>query len=119
MDMDDKLKGMLDVDVSGIAARGRKSGNRRKILLALAAVLLVAAGVLGYWGLKAKNYAAAISAADSGDYEAAYSAFTALGNYRDSAENAEKVDPAENIFCGIFFWHFITNLLTIRILREN
>lgn len=95
MDMDDKLKGMLDVDVSGIAARGRKSGNRRKILLALAAVLLVAAGVLGYWGLKAKNYAAAISAADSGDYEAAYSAFTALGNYRDSAENAEKVETAQ------------------------
>lgn len=94
--MDDKLKGMLDVNIDDIEAKGKKRRNKNKTILA---VVLLAAAVVSaccYWGFMTKKYENALSSANNGDYGTAISDFTALGNFKDSAENAEKARIAQD-----------------------
>ena len=94
--MDDKLKEMIDVNIDDIEAKGKKRGNKNKTILAV--VLLVAAvvSVCCYWGFMTKKYENALSSANNGDYGTAISDFTALGNFKDSAENVEKARIAQD-----------------------
>lgn len=94
--MDDKLREMLDVNIDDIAAKGKKSGNRNKTILVFVLLVVVVVSACCYWGFMTKKYADALSAANNGDYGAAINGFTTLGNFRDSAENAEKVRIAQD-----------------------
>ena len=90
IDMDDKLKGMLDVNIDDIEAKGKKRRNKNKTILAVVLLAAAVVSVCCYWGFMTKKYENALSSANNGDYGTAISDFTALGNFKDSAENAEK-----------------------------
>lgn len=67
--------------------------KKRTVIIAIAVLLCVAAGVAGVLirseGKRKVKYEQAMSLADAGDAEGAYALFTQLGNYRDAASQAE------------------------------
>lgn len=96
IDMDDKLKEMLDVNIDDIEAKGKKRRNKNKTILAIVLLAAAVVSVCCYWGFMTKKYENALSSANNGDYGTAISDFTALGNFKDSAENAEKARIAQD-----------------------
>ncbi len=94
--MDDKLKEMLDVDVSKIAEEGKKSNRSKLQKIIVVTVLAVVIGIVAYLGLKETAYRKALTLADEGNYAEAMTAFENLKGYRSSKENAERVTHANN-----------------------
>lgn len=94
--MDDKLKEMLDVDVSKIAEDGKKSNRSKLQKIIVVTVLAVVIGIVAYLGLKETAYRKALTLADEGNYAEAMTAFENLKGYRSSKENAERVTHANN-----------------------
>lgn len=73
--MDDKLKEMLDVDVSKIAEEGKKSNRSKLQKIIVFTVLAVVIGIVAYLGLKETAYRKALTLADEGNYAEAITAF--------------------------------------------
>lgn len=94
--MDDKLKEMLDVDVSKIAEEGKKSNRSKLQKIIVVTVFAVVIGIAAYLGLKETAYRKAFTLADEGNYTEAITAFENLKGYRSSKENAERVTHANN-----------------------
>lgn len=93
--MDDKLKEMLDVDVSKIAEEGKKSNRSKLQKIIVFTVLAITIGIAVHFGLKESAYKKAYTLADEGNYTEAIVAFENLKGYRDSKKNAEKATLAE------------------------
>lgn len=93
--MDDKLKEMLDVDVSKIAEEGKKNNRFKLQKIIVFTVLAVVIGIVAFLGLKETAYRKALTLADEGNYAEAITAFENLKGYRDSKKNAEKATLAE------------------------
>lgn len=94
--MDDKLKEMLDVDVSKIAEEGKKSNRSKLQKIIVFTVLAITICIAVHFGLKESAYKKAYTLADEGNYAEAITAFENLKGYRSSKENAERVTHANN-----------------------
>lgn len=94
--MDDKLRELLDADVSKIAEEGKKSNRSKLQKIIVVTVLAVVIGIAVHIGLKESAYRKALTLADEGNYTEAITAFENLKSYRSSKENAESVTHANN-----------------------
>lgn len=94
--MDDKLRELLDADVSKIAEEGKKSNRSKLQKIIVVTVLAVVIGIAVHIGLKESAYRKALTLADEGNYTEAMTAFENLKGYRSSKENAENVTHANN-----------------------
>lgn len=93
--MDDKLRELLDADVSKIAEEGKKSNRSKLQKIIVFTVLAITIGIAVHFGLKESAYKKAYTLADEGNYTEAIVAFENLKGYRDSKKNAEKATLAE------------------------
>ena len=77
-----------------LAENLEKSRKRRKKTVRAIVISLIVIAVLGcgtiFFGIPYFNYRAACDALDNGEYDTAYQAFVALGNFMDSEEMANK-----------------------------
>lgn len=98
---------LLDVDLDTIVAEGKKQNkkNKKKIVIATIVALCMLAGgiavsIVREEAARAEAYNKAVLLSESGQYTKAIEAFTALGNYKDSAEQLDKnVEKNEEVQC--------------------
>lgn len=70
-------------------SRKRRKKTVRAIIVSLIVIAVVGCGTI-FFGIPYFNYRAACDALDNGEYDTAYQAFVALGNFMDSEEMANE-----------------------------
>lgn len=70
-------------------SRKRRKKTVRAIIISLIVIAVVGCGTI-FFGIPYFNYRAACDALDNGEYDTAYQAFVALGNFMDSEEMANE-----------------------------
>ena len=100
--MDDKLKEMLDVDVSKIAEEGKKSNRSKLQKIIVFTVLAITIGIAVHFGLKELAYKKAYTLADEGNYTEAIVAFENLKGYRDSKKMRKRQLWLKNLWIQQF-----------------
>jgi hypothetical protein len=94
--MEERLKELLNTDIDEVVAQGKKSGNKRKKIVSIIAVIALIACVSGYFINRNEKYKNATLMADFGLYADAMDEFTKLGSYKDSQDNIQKIIVAKD-----------------------
>jgi hypothetical protein len=107
----DRTQELLQTDIDAII-HGKKSSGRKSLGILLG-IVIVAAVVIIVFAVHANQMASlyqdAMAARDSGDYEAAVSLFTELGDYKDSVQQAALSQEASEIVSSKIYYTLETN----------